>query len=105
MVDARRMEVYCAIYDRNNMELNPVSASVIDSESFKELLETKDIIFFGDGSSKCRKVITSKNARFLDQIYPSALGIGALASNAFNEGRFEDLAYFEPFYLKDFMSN
>lgn len=104
MVDARRMEVYCAVYNNDNKEVEPVSASVIDAESFKVLLEKKEVIFFGDGSSKCRKVITSKNARFLDQIYPSALGIGALATNAYNQGRFEDLAYFEPFYLKDFMS-
>ena len=102
MMDARRMEVYSAFYDA---QLNPVretSADVIDGESYASYLEKGKVCFFGDGSGKCKPVLTSPNAVFIDEIYPLASNMGALAQKAFNEKRFEDVAYCEPFYLKEF---
>jgi tRNA threonylcarbamoyladenosine biosynthesis protein TsaB len=104
MIDARRMEVYCALYDANlNCEEN-VKAVIIDENSFKEILSSQQVLFFGDGSQKCAEVLgKNKNAFFLEKINPSAISIGELALNTFEEKRFEDVAYFEPFYLKDFV--
>jgi tRNA threonylcarbamoyladenosine biosynthesis protein TsaB len=104
MIDARRMEVYCAIYDQQLSCLEEVNAKVIDENSFQDLLEKEKILFFGDGSQKCIKAFgKNKNAIFIDGVFPSAINIGALALKAFEEKKFEDVAYFEPFYLKDFM--
>lgn len=105
MLDARRMEVYCLIMDSNESILEPISAKIIDEESFQELLVENKIIFFGDGSAKCKPALESNpNARFIEDIYPSAVHIGELAWTKFNNKQFEDLAYFEPFYLKDFIA-
>lgn len=105
MIDARRMEVYCAIYDAQGREVRPVSAEIIDEGSFAEYLARGVVTFAGDGAAKCREVLGKHpNARFLDGFGASAAYMTALAEARFNAGRFEDLAYFEPFYLKDFVA-
>ncbi len=103
MLDARRMEVYCLVTDSTREMLEPTQAKVIDEESFGELLSTKKIVFFGNGAIKCQEVITSDNAIFLSDVYPSAEQIGELAYEKFNSKQFENLADFEPYYLKDFL--
>lgn len=106
MIDARRMEVYCAILDSELNYQLPVSAEIITQDSFKENLLGSPVVFFGDGAAKCKTILShSSNAHFLNtQIYPAAKTIGQLATNSFRENNFENLAYFEPFYLKDFVS-
>ena len=104
MIDAKRMEVYCAVYDENLNEIKKTSADIIDENSFSDLLQKHKIIFFGDGSAKCKSKISCANAVFVDDIYPSAKFMISLAEKVFLEKKFEDVAYFEPFYLKDFVS-
>ncbi len=106
MIDARRMEVYCALYQSSGQEVQPTSAQIIDENSFSNWLERGPVVFFGDGAVKCRAVLSKHpNAFFPDtNVVPSARTIGQLATVAFNEGQFENLATFEPFYLKDFMT-
>lgn len=105
MLDARRMEVYCAIYDNNNELIYPTEAKVIDNQSFIDILEKNKILFFGDGSTKCKDLINHNNAFFMANIYPSAAQIGVLAYPKFQKNIFEDIAYFEPHYLKEFYTN
>jgi tRNA threonylcarbamoyladenosine biosynthesis protein TsaB len=104
MLDARRMEVYCALYNAQNLSLvSPVEAKIIDSQSFSEYLEKQVILFFGDGSQKCKTPLEHQpNAFFIDGISPLARTVGNLAEGRFNAGKLEDIASFEPFYLKDF---
>jgi len=104
MIDARRMEVYCAVFDEQLKEIKKTSADIIDSNSFSELLQKHTIYFFGDGAAKCRSTISHPNAIFLDNINPSAKFMVPLAEKLFSEKKFEDVAYFEPFYLKDFFN-
>ncbi len=106
MLDARRMEVYCAVYKADTLEiLEQTQAKIIDETSFADLLENHQIIFFGDGAEKCRATLGGNpNAVFLNQtIFPSAKSIGALATRAFEQQQFENVADFEPFYLKEFV--
>lgn len=103
MIDARRMEVYTAVFSPEGKQLTPVEAKVIDAESFANYLNQGVVLFTGDGALKCREVITHPNARF-QQAWPEAAAMATLAQRAYNEKRFEDLAYFEPFYLKDFVA-
>lgn len=104
MIDARRMEVYTAIFDRSLNLIEPVQARVIDSTSYSDVLGQSKVLFFGNGSDKCRGVIAHANAVFVDGIFPSAEWLGRLAFDRFREGKFEDVAEFEPFYLKDFIA-
>ena len=105
MIDARRMEVYTAIFDSGLNTILEISAEIIDASSFSGLLETNPILFAGDGAPKCKELFSSnKNAYFLDGFGPSAAFIAGLAETKFKAGQFENLAYFEPFYLKDFVS-
>ena len=106
MLDARRMEVYCALYDSAGNELMPTSARIIDEMSFVEELATQPILFFGDGATKCRPILGSQTHAIFSSlaINPSARTIGQLGESAFIQGDFEDIADFEPFYLKDFMT-
>lgn len=104
MIDARRMEVYSAIYNRALNAVKPVSADIIDETSYRELLDKHKIIFFGDGAAKCKTALSHPNASFADGKHPLADYMVALAEKAFNAGQFEDVAYFEPFYLKEFMA-
>lgn len=103
MIDARRMEVYCAVYDRQKEEVRKTSADIIDENSFSDLLKNNKVTFFGDGAEKCRSKITHPNAVFLDNVNPSAQFMLPIAEKYFEEKIFEDVAYFEPFYLKDFV--
>jgi tRNA threonylcarbamoyladenosine biosynthesis protein TsaB len=105
MLDARRMEVYCAIYDSKGKEIKPTAAEIIDEHSFTDLLKEYTICFFGDGSAKCKEVLSqNRNALFLDDVVPSAKNMIILSEQAFQNKAFEDVAYFEPFYLKDFVA-
>ena len=102
MIDARRMEVYYCLLDPSLKIVEKTQAKVIDEHSFSDLLAADSILFFGDGSMKCTEVITSPNARFLENIYPSAANMGKLAFEGFISNQFEDLYSFEPNYLKEF---
>ena len=102
MIDARRMEVYCLFY-KNGVEV-PTNNEVIDEGSFAELLTTEEVLFFGDGAGKCKEVLTSQNATFLESINTTARGVGLIASEKFKKEEFEDVAYFEPYYHKEFQT-
>lgn len=103
MIDARRMEVYTAVYDEDLREVLPVQARIIDNNSFRELLKNNRIIFFGDGALKCSDVLKDPNAIILPGFVNSARDMREAAARKYRTGDFEDLAYFEPFYLKDFL--
>ncbi|WP_024993075.1 tRNA (adenosine(37)-N6)-threonylcarbamoyltransferase complex dimerization subunit type 1 TsaB [Phocaeicola paurosaccharolyticus] len=105
MIDARRMEVYSAIYDRALKLKKAISADVITEESYKEYLDKQPVYFFGNGAKKCKEVINHKNAIFIDDIIPLAKWMFPLAEKAFVNNNFKDVAYFEPFYLKDFVAS
>ena len=138
MIDARRMEVYCAVFSLDGRQLTPTVSMVITPESFAEELARGPVLFVGDGAAKCRTVLTSPNALFPEAPQPTASlsttaqphpatqdtsaanqppkpspdfagcprasDMASLAEAAFHAGRFEDTAYFEPFYLKDFIA-
>jgi len=104
MIDARRMEVYSAVYDNALNDVVPVGAYVIDEHTFSDLLDNRRIVFSGNGSTKCKDVIKHRNAIFVEGIVPLATDMLALAERAFRNGQFEDVAYFEPFYLKEFIA-
>jgi tRNA threonylcarbamoyladenosine biosynthesis protein TsaB len=103
MIDARRMEVFSALYDENNKQVRGVQADVVDENTYAEFF-VNEIIFFGDGSLKCQKILNHKDAKFIEGIYPSAKNLGILAKAKFENKDFEDVAYFEPYYLKDFVA-
>jgi len=104
MLDARRMEVYSAIYDADYNETRTTEAEVLTSESYKELLESTPVYFIGNGVAKTKGLITHKNAQFVEDKLPSAKQMCALSFDKFKSNEFEDVAYFEPFYLKDFIA-
>jgi tRNA threonylcarbamoyladenosine biosynthesis protein TsaB len=104
MIDARRMEVFCAFFDTNNKQQEDIKAVIVDQDSFKEILNERKVVFFGNGAEKCKETITHKNAIFIDNIRNSAANMAALSNEAFKNQSFEDVAYFEPFYLKDFVA-
>ena len=104
MIDARRMEVYAAIYDRALNPVKEVSADIVTTDSYTEYLEQHPVYFFGNGAAKCKEVITHPNARFVDGIQPLARWMFPLADRQFLDGTFQDVAYFEPFYLKEFVA-
>jgi len=104
MLDARRMEVYTALFDKDLRPVRKVSAEIIDSNSFREQLDRQILVFFGNGSEKCREVITHENAVFLEDIHPGAAAMIPIILERFLVKEFEDVAYFEPFYLKDFVA-
>ena len=100
MVDARRMEVYAQVFDVEGTAQSDVVAEVVTEESFKEWRAKGKFVIFGNGAKKCAEVLPDA---IIESVVPSARGIVRLAEEAFNAGKFEDLAYFEPFYLKDFI--
>ena len=102
MIDARRMEVYTQLFDTEGRAVSSVEAKIVDENSFAEERKSGTLVIFGSGAKKCCDVLP--DAVYAD-VVPSARGMARLAEKAFNEGRFEDVAYFEPFYLKDFMIN
>ena len=104
MIDARRMEVYTAIFDHNTREVRPTEALIIDEHSFSRELEKNTICYFGDGAEKCRDILDPLGMTYLPDIYPSARDIAVLAFEKFTDSKFEDVAYFEPYYLKDFIA-
>ena len=102
MVDARRMEVYTAVFE-NGVQLTETAPAIIDENSFAEYLEQGPCLFIGDGAGKCADVIKHPNASFC-QCWPKASSMLSPATAAYKEKRFEDVAYFEPFYLKEFVA-
>ena len=104
MLDARRMEVYAAIYHSDLRVVRAASADIVTIDTYADWLENETVCFFGNGSSKCKSVIVSPNARFMDEVYPLAVNMVPLANKRFEESDFEDVAYFEPFYLKEFQA-
>lgn len=104
MIDARRMEVYAAVYDRALRSVRDIAADIVDENSYREFLDRHPVYFFGDGAAKCKEKITHPNAHFIDGIRPLASMMFPLAEKAIAEEKFEDVAYFEPFYLKEFVA-
>ena len=104
MIDARRMEVYTALYNYKNEIIADVYAKIIDEKSFDEELKKNEIYFFGDGANKCSTIITDKNCNFITDFLPSAKYLVNIAEQKFRDKDFEDIAYFEPFYLKNFIA-
>jgi tRNA threonylcarbamoyladenosine biosynthesis protein TsaB len=105
MLDARRMEVYYAIYDSSGKKIKDISAEIINEESFSGFPESQKIIFVGDGALKCKEVINRKSAVFADDFKMSASHMLKPVNKAYNDKLFEDVAYFEPLYLKDFITS
>lgn len=104
MIDARRMEVYSAVYDRALREVRGIQPDVVTAETYKEYLDKGPVCFFGDGAMKCKSVIDHPNAIFILDVWPLAKNMMPLAERAFMRGEVKDVAYFEPFYLKDFVA-
>jgi tRNA threonylcarbamoyladenosine biosynthesis protein TsaB len=106
MIDARRMEVYAAVFDKQGSIIEPTQAIILNENSFSHLLESHSVIFFGDGAAKCQMLFRNNNNAIFPalEIRPSSQTVGQLAYVAFKEGSFENIASFEPYYLKDFMS-
>jgi tRNA threonylcarbamoyladenosine biosynthesis protein TsaB len=105
MIDARRMEVYCAFYDEENTEKREVRAEIVDAFSFQEILAEYRVVFGGEGAEKCKASLEKHpNAMFIDNFKASARFMSFLSGKKFREQVFENLAYFEPFYLKDFVA-
>lgn len=105
MIDARRNEVYATVYDRALQVIKPTHAEVVTEESYKELLDKQPIYFFGNGAEKCSKIINHPNAHLLtEHVNPLAKNMMPLAERAWFDEKFEDIAYFEPFYLKNFVA-
>lgn len=104
MLDARRMEVYAGFYTVEKKLFREVSADVIDQGSYQEILESHPVCFFGNGAEKCRPVLNHPNAHFIDGINPSASTMISPVLKKYELKQFEDVAYFEPFYLKDFIA-
>ena len=102
MIDARRDEVFSAFYDNSNRLIRDVRADIIDSTSYTQELRKK-VLFFGDGSTKVKDIVKSDNAFFLENIYPYSYNMADISFEKYNNKDFEDIAYFEPFYLKDFL--
>lgn len=102
MIDARRMEVYSALYTPALEEAGAVEAVVVDEQSFADCLQQGKVYFFGNGSAKCQPVLSGENAVFLEGIVPDAAYMGTLAEAAFAKKEFADVAYWTPFYLKEF---
>jgi len=103
MIDARRMEVYAALINRENLVVSAPAPHVIDENSFAKVLHEGEVWFFGNGAAKCKPFLGAHaNARFVDEVHPTARAMGLLAFQAYQSASFQVVAYFEPFYLKDF---
>lgn len=104
MIDARRMEVYTALYNTKGEEIKPISAEVITEGFLQPELEKHPVLFFGNGAAKCKNVLTHPNAIFAGPETTSAVFMQPLSEEKFQLQQFEDVAYFEPFYLKNFVA-
>ncbi len=103
LLDARRMEVYSSVFNVENQRLRKTKAEVINENSFREYLEEQKVYFLGDGAEKCKNIIKHSNAIYIDNALPSAKEMAQLSYQKWLQKDFEDVAYFEPYYLKDFM--
>ena len=104
MLDARRMEVYAEVLDRALRVVRPIQADIVDADTYKEYLDQHPVYFFGNGAAKCMETSNHPNAHLVEGIEPLAKNMAPLAEKRFVEGKFEDVAYFVPFYLKDFVA-
>lgn len=104
MIDARRMEVFSAIFDQRLQMVRPIAADIVDETTYLPWLENNQMLFFGNGADKCRQHVAHANAQFAADIVPKASEMIELSEKAFSENVFVDTAYFEPFYLKDFVA-
>ncbi len=104
MIDARRMEVYTAVYDYEGNEVKPVTAEVLTPDSFSDILNKGTVLFFGDGTSKFKDIARHPSAHFFDSFSISSRFMCSPAKKLFDNRIFEDVAYFEPYYLKDFIA-
>jgi tRNA threonylcarbamoyladenosine biosynthesis protein TsaB len=104
MIDARRMEVYSALFTAKNEMISVIEAVIVDADSFRSRLNATQVTFFGNGADKCRDVIIHPNAFFVEGINPLASDMAELSTKKYLAQQFEDVAYFEPFYLKDFLA-
>ncbi len=104
MIDARRMEVYTSLFDKELRSIKEISAEIIDEKSFQAFMDKKPVFFFGNGAEKCEAIIQHKNAMFIPGFHNSSKYMVSLAYESYRLKKFEDVAYFEPFYLKDFIA-
>lgn len=104
MLDARRMEVYAALYDRSLKTVREVKADIVDADTYRQWLDERPVYFFGNGAQKCMETIQHPNAHLIEGIEPLAKWMQPLAEKRFLNDQFEDVAYFVPFYLKDFVA-
>lgn len=103
LIDARRLEVYSAVFDYNDKQIRETRAEIVEENSFLEYLDQSSTIFIGDGVSKFKNICNHKNAVFIESKLPTAGNMVHLAETKYKIGDIEDVAYFEPFYLKEFM--
>ncbi|WP_339712243.1 tRNA (adenosine(37)-N6)-threonylcarbamoyltransferase complex dimerization subunit type 1 TsaB [uncultured Kriegella sp.] len=103
VLDARRMEVYSAIFDKTGSEIRETRAQIIDQNAFRELVGKEKVLVIGSGADKCKQVLEHSNFNFELSAVPSAREMASLSYKKFQEGDFENVAYFEPYYLKDFI--
>ena len=103
MLDARRLEVFSAIYNHELVKIRKTEAEIIDANSFSEYLSKGKVYFVGDGAEKCKEIIQHENAVFVNGKFPSANEMASLSYTKLKNKEFEDVAYFEPYYLKDFV--
>ena len=104
MIDARRMEVYAQLFDRSLHEVRAIQADIVDENTYKQYLDEHPVYFFGNGAAKCMVAINHPNAHLIEGIEPLAKWMSPLAEKKFFNEQFEDMAYFVPFYLKDFVA-
>ena len=104
MLDARRMEVYAQVFDRALNEIRPVQADIVTAETYRDQLDKGPVYFFGNGAAKCMSTINHTNAHLVEGILPLAKNMFPLAEKRIAQGKYEDVAYFVPFYLKDFVA-
>ena len=104
MLDARRMEVYSAVFDKEREQVLETSALILDENSYLEYLKNEPVYFIGSGVAKFKEICTHPNANFIEGKLPSAKEMVELAISKYKISDFEDVAYFEPYYLKDFMA-
>lgn len=104
MIDARRNEVYTAMFDKTGKEIIPVAPLILGDHWFEEYLNQHRVAFFGDGAAKFESQLQHPNALFISEVFPQAADMSALAEEKYLRGEFENVAYFEPFYLKDFIA-
>lgn len=107
MLDARRMEVYTAIYTWQKDQLKqymPTQALVIDQHALSDYWQNREVVMFGNGAEKCKEVITHPHARFIDHVHYSSADMATLAFKFYEQKEFQDVAYYEPYYLKDFIA-